>query len=781
MTGPVAAPPSGPTSGGPSIVTGAKSLVQRLFETRGGNYPAPGNASSPQAKADYVTLLLADSEADATLRFKRACQAFLFSDGRQHIDWTNREKVWRDQTQPSGRLYVTMNYVRPILKSRLQRMMAGRVMWQSIPQSNDLDARDRATTATNFFESRWNKQKMPSKTRLALWMAYHCGVSVFKSFWNDQIGPLTPATMVLPHVNGAVHGPVDEKGAPNPRVGMPVMVEYPVDQTGRPMADEQGNPAPPTAEGVFRYRPGDTDTALRSIFNIRLNPDAWGFEENEGLRWLLDSDIVPIHVVKERWGDRAKNVQALSGAAGAAKNYQRLVKSLQQTLGVTIPAADSSPRGGQLPDKDETLLTEYWERPSALLPQGRLIVMAGSECIFPQPGDEEGLPHGFLPFVPIYDERRAFDWAGRGSCEDLIMPQKVINRQWEAELEQQMRDGIGQWVMWNIPGLSDQITNASGAHIEIPATSSLSNRSIGDVVQKVPPAGFNPSRWRMIQEAKATMFDVGAYHEIQRGQVPPGVDSGVAVQYLQEAENAQFHDPVEGLKDSCCEWARHQLRIALKNYGPNEVRWLPVHRPDLGFLVESVQGSDLPDPDDIDVSIEGFRPMSQAALRAEIKEFMKEGYIDPRQGLMLMDMGRGIDGAMESQTRHYARARIENLALERGEVVRLEVGPDNPELALIPTASLTYALVNADRTPLLLPADDLHMVHIPIHQEIALDNTKPWPIREMTLMHIAEHRFMAMQELQQIAANTQGGKPGESGKPADGAPSQGSSSDQPPA
>jgi hypothetical protein len=739
-----------------------KTFAQKLFEVRGGDYP--GLDVDPVKKAQYVQTLMADTEADAMLRYKRATQAFLFSDGRQHIDWTTRDKAWRDQPMPEGRLRVTMNYVRPILRSRMQRMVSAELMWRTVPRGNDFEARDQATTCTNFLENRWEKTDMDAKIRQGLWFAFHSGVAMLKSFWNPNIGPMTPATMLLPHPT-AVHPAQDQQGQPNPQAGQPVILAYPVDAQGNPLYDAQGNPAPVTADGVYRYRPGDTDTALRSIFNVRLNPDAWGFLPDEGFRWLLDSELVPIDVVKERYGDRAKNVSPMTGSQ-SGQNYQRIVRSLSSTLGVTNPGGDlASGRSGQTLDKNQTMLTEYWEEPSGMFPNGRLLVACGTELLFPLDASEEGLPQGFVPFVGIYDERRPFDWSGRGCTEDMIAPQKVINRQWEGELEEQMRHGIGQWIMWGIPGLSDQITNMSGAHITLPTTTALSNRPISDIVQRVPPPGFNTSRWKLIQEAKATLFDIGAFHEIQRGQVPPGVDSGVAVQYLQEAENAQLHDPVRNLKTALKQWGRHQLKHARWGYGEQEQRWLPVHRPDLGFLVESVTGVDLPDPDDVDIDLEGFKPTSQAAQRAEIKDLMDKQQIPVRQGLLLMDLGRGVEGVFESQTRHYAKARRENLALQRGEAIEIPAPEGSPTGAV-----LGYAFVmQADQSPLLLPADDEHLTHIPIHQEIALDVSRPWPERQRALLHIAEHRVMLMQTMAQAAAPpaTAGDQPGGESPPAE--------------
>lgn len=723
------APPAPPASAG--LRGAVRSLTQRLFESRGGGYPALD--ASPTAKHDYVQRLLDDGEMDALLRFKRATQALLFADGRQHIDWTTRDKLWRDLPTPDGRIFVTMNYVRPILRSRMQRIVSAELLWRAIAKGNDYESRDQATTAANFLKARWEKLEMDAKVRAALWLSFNACLSIFKSFWNPSIGNMTAATMLLPH--------------PATRA----MLEYPVDQTGQPLHDEQGNPAPLEAPDVFRYRPGDTDTALRTIFNVRLNPDAWGFDQSEGMRWALDSDLVPISLVKERWGDRAKNVSGIQGNS-SGRNYERIIKSLSAAVGGTPPGGDFTGSRAQSGDKDNTLLTEYWEAPTDPLPQGRLLVIAGGQLLYPQPGEEEKLPQGFVPFVPIYDERRPFDWTGRGTNEDLITPQKVINRQWEAELEEQSRAGTGQWIMWGVPGLSNQITSMSGAHIEIPTTSALANRPIGDVVQRVPPPGFNATRWRLIQEAKATMFDIGAFHEIQRGQVPPGVDSGIAVQYLEEAENAQLHDPVRNLKRSLIVWGRHQLKYARWGYGENETRWIPVHRPDLGYLVEGVKGLDLPDPDDIDIDLEGFKPTSQAAMRAEIKDLMEKfpDQFPVRQGLLLMDLGRGIEGAFESQTRHYARARRENLAMQRNQVLQVPINPDDPQdpRASAPTASLGFAVLYPDKMPLLLPADDDHQTHITIHQDVALDDSQPGATRRLVLLHIAEHRTMLAQQQQ---------------------------------
>lgn len=688
-------------------------------ETRGEGYPEPG--SDPKKVADYVKRQLQDGDADALNRYKRATHNLLFADGRQWIDWNLRDKAWRPAPAPEGRVRVVMNYIRPILRARLQRLMSAELTWRAIPDSNNHEARDRATVATNLVESRWHGAQMQAKVRAAEWLTFSTGVAFLKPFWNPDLGSLMSATVIAPH----------------PVTGQPA--EYKITPDGQPLVDPGTGDPLDDADGSFTYRPGDVDTAVRSLFNVRLNPDAFGLLPSEGFRWLIDSEVMPISVVKEKYGEAAKKVQTVAGVQ-QLKQFENLIRTVGGRVSVSAGNDLLSGRDGkQIPDKELTLVAEYWEAPTESLPEGRLIIVAGEELI----SDSE-LPQGFVPHVPIYDERRPFDGYGRPTVDDLVHPQKVINKQWSLALEEQALNGIGQWAMFDLPGLSDQITNLAAAHIKIPMNSAVINKSIGDIVQRVPPAHVSADRWRLIDEAKRVIFDIGAFHEIQRGQVPPGVDSGIAVQLLQESENGQLHDAVETLKASLIQWAEHSIRVARWGYGEHEERWIPVERPDLGFLVESVKGSDLPDPETITLRLEGFRPQSQAAQRADIREAMQEGWLDPRKGLKLMDLGMGVEGAFESQTRHYARGRGENLAIERGELQIVEA-PEGTPLAGMP------ALVHPDGSPFLLPTNDDHAVHIELHEEILLDDAKPWEIRQLIALHIAEHQAMMRLQAQMMA------------------------------
>lgn len=673
---------------------------------RGPSYPFQDAESS--RKVDYVRRLLRDTEAEAVARYKIAARNMLFVDGRQHIDWSLRDRTWQDAPSAPGEIRTVANYIRPILRSRLSRILSGDFVWRAIPRSNADEDRDQAAVAENLVSARWDALEMDSRLRYALWLAFPCGVSYLKSFWNPNLGTLKTATMVLPM------GP---NGEP---------LEVPVDVQGQTVLGEDGLPGAP--DQGFRYHLGDTDTAVRSLFNIRTNPDAYGLDVAEGFRWLIDSEVVARSVVQERYGVELKTAKVAD--THQQSTWERIVKSVGQAFGT---GADRYASADAPSDVDSVLLCEYWEPASETLPQGRLLVLAGEEVL--HDGD---LPHGIVPYIPVYDERRAFDAAGRPTVNDLVPPQRTVNRMLSLILQELRSEGTGQWMGFDLPGVFDQITNETNAHIKVPVTTQTMAMGLDRLVSRVPKTAINQAWLAMLEEAKRQMFDIGAFHEIQRGQVPPGVDSGVAVQYLMEAENAQLHDTVRQVKASCIGWGRHQLHLARWGYGPSEERWLRVHRDDLGFLLEDVTGADLPDPEMVDLDVDGFEPASRAAYRADIKDLMDKGQLDPRVGLKLLDLGRGIAGAYESQTRHYAKARAENLAFEKGELT--PIYPPGEEQGI-------PVWMNPDGSPLLLARDDDHLLHIERHQEIALDTSKPWEIRQALLSHIEAHRMAAMTQM----------------------------------
>jgi hypothetical protein len=717
---------------------GLEQPLPPILQVRGKDYPMPGD---PDPKFnDFVKRKVAETEQDALQRYKDATFNILFASGKQHTAWKSSKRQWDDV--PDADEKVTMNYVLPILRSRVQRLTSSEISWRGIPEDNSQHARDRTKLGVNVIKARWAASKMEGKLRQAVLQSSMTGVVALKSFWNANIGPLTPAKMYFP--------------VPDEQGNVVGQQEAYVDQQGQPVQDESQ---------AFHYRPGDTDTAPRTIFNLRVNPEAQGWSESEGLLWVVDTELVPLSVAKERFPMLADKIRALDGPESSL-SYERMIRSAQIQKTGAFTTTTFGGTGKQTDPANLTAVREYWEMRSPYFPKGRLICVVGGAVAYDGPW-----PQGVFPYAPIFGEPAVLSPFGRAPVSDMVSPQRVINDEWTAIRKQSKGAGVGQWVAWDVPGLPEQIPTQDNAILRIPARSMLANRPIRDVVQRMDPGMVSPDRWKQIDAAKATLFDIGGYHEVSRGQIPPGLDSGVAIQYLLEQETAQVKDAVDSVKESLILWGRHQLAIARWGYADSEGRWLPVDRPDLGFMIESVKGIDLPDPETMGLDIEYFRPQSEAATRAEVKELMGMGVINQRKALQIMDLGGGFEEAFISQTRHYAKARQENLDFERGLFVQEapKEGPDGQPVGggiyHVDQDPATGQPVPTDR-PFLFPQEDDHAVHIDSHAELALDETQPWPLRQAVLAHMQEHRQVLLAVLTQMAP------PPPAGPPAEGPPEQ---------
>jgi hypothetical protein len=721
----------------------SQPFAPNLEDIRGKEYPAM--AAPDSAKVEYIDKLHGMREADALATYKQATRNILYANNRQWLGWKREKRAWEELPLPDGDIRVTMNYIIVILRARVQRLVSTEINWRGIPESNAMDARDRVKTAVDVVQARYRLTEVEHKVRQALMQGAVAGFAALKSFWNPSIGPLTKATKIVPMpVLDPVTGtPVtDETGQVATE-----MQEVAVNAAGEPVQDESQ---------AFYYRPGDTDTAVRTIFNIRMNAEAHGWTEAEGLRWLIDSEVVPLSVARERFPKLATSIRAMQRPESAL-NYERMVQA-SATAPIGAPFFSGpfmQTRGGAAQNESEmAVVREYWEMRSIFFPKGRLIVVVGGVVAY----DGEW-PQGVFPYAPIYGEPVLMSPNGRPVVNDLISPQDVINTEQTAIAKEMRSSGVGKYVAWEIPGVPDQLSRDDDQVVKIAPRTMLANRSIKDVFSKIEPAQVSPDRWRLIEQAMKVIFDLGAYHEVSRGQIPPGLDSGVAIQYLLEQESAQLKDAVEALKRSLILWARHQLAIAKWGYGENGERWIPVERPDLSYRLQAVNGTMLPDPETIGLDLEYFRPQSESAVRAEVKELLGMGLIDPRKAMQILDLGAGFDEAFASQSRHYHKARWENLDFESGNYVEVPGAPtvDPMTGAVVPGEP---ECVHVDGAPFYLPGVDDALIHIDVHNEIILDPTKPWELRRKVLLHNQKH-IMDAQAMMAAAAMAQGGEGGE--------------------
>jgi hypothetical protein len=706
-----------------------------MDKVRGKLYPKQDAPAGE--KLEYLRRMIQQTDAEHLARAKQLAYHTLIANGKQHVSWSNRSRRWEETPLVENETRVTLNYVRAILRARTNRLLPKNFDWQAVPDSNDYDARDNAKVAERFLGQMRDRTQLLRVADAALELAYCGGVSFVKSFWNPTIGAPRPAQLQFTE---DVEAPVMDPDTGQPFLdygGQPIMAPQPtpvlryVDETGQPVMDD--DPAK-----AYWYRPGDTDIALRTLFTVRWNPDALGWAPADGLRWLMDQEAVPLAVARERYPDFAEKI-AVSGDAQSALTYQRMASlAAMKSPDRTNPsiAATATP-------EEYTTITEYWELPSDYFKNGRLIVFVG-DC---EVGDGE-FPDGVFPFEPIYDEPVPLSPGGRGVVTDLVAPQQIVNEVFASFVAVARLQGLGQWIGPNFPGMPELVTHQMGAILRVPkGAMALAGNNIRNVIAPLEHAPIPGDRMMLFEMARETMYQVGAFHEITRGQTPPGVDSGVAVRALAEREDGQLMRSKTALENAMVNIGRTQLKIAKAKYAPGDERWIPVDRPDLGYQVESVDGAKLPDPERLLLSVSGFSPRSQDELRADIKEAMLNGWLTPAQGLKALDLGRGVESAFVSEQRHYARARRINLMLEQGKAQQVPLMyPGTQEPIINPDTFETMTQVVDDQgMRLCLDEIDDHVMHMSTLEELLLDLSKPVEVRQVAMALWTDHRDALMQ------------------------------------
>lgn len=590
----------------PSPEDAAKAKADTLRATirkyKGGDYPCPDD---PDAVAvAYLRSLTSQTETDASARYRQGARNMLYVYGRQYLTFSKRTRTWEDLPLLDEKdARVVDNCIMPALRSRAQRLLSGPIQFDGSPRRNDLDARDRARLGAEWVQSRWKHTHMVQKVDQALMLAFCCGVSVLKGFWNRDIGTLTPAQMQRVKTE-PVMDPLTEEPAVDLFTGQ-VETKPVMGDDGQPViesyyVDDQQQEVP-DRESAFHFRPGDTDTAVRSIFNVRINPDATAWDVGAGLRWLLDTDTLPVETAKSMFPEFADKIEPSQQDDLLAVTMERLAASaaVAATMGATNARATTQTNRSALPT---TVIQEYWELPNACFPKGRLLVRVGNTKVY----DGE-FPDQVFPYTPIFDEPAPLTPMGRPSVNDGVSLQDAINQQWTAITNEAKQGGVGRWVSWEIPGVPEQLAPEDRTVIQIPMRGNVINKSLRDMFHRLDPPAVSPDRWRLLDLAKRALQDVFAFHEVSRGQVPPGVDSGVAIDSLREEERGQLAKAVRALETSIIHWATVQLAIAKANYGDQVERWLQSEQADLGYILETVDGVRLPDPDELTLELQGFK------------------------------------------------------------------------------------------------------------------------------------------------------------------------------
>ncbi len=385
---------------------------------------------------------------------------------------------------------------------------------------------------------------------------------------------------------------------------------------------------------------------------FEMYPDPY-VREFEHARWAIHSRFYDMETAWDMYGD-------LSGA-----RREHLVCSDTRPLSHVEQRIYSDIHGTAEAGLEGVNINEYWEPPRGKF-KGRYMVFTDSGIVYE---DEFPYEHGELPFThTTHIVRSQTKWAA--SVMDFLRPlQEELNLSESQNVQNRVLMN-GKW--WIPPQLEmDAEPNTEARQVM---------RGIGGPPglkpEFVQPTGYPAWAGQEPDRYKAAMQDVASQHEVSNGGTPGRVESGQAIQLLQESDDAVVRDAIDAHEEAVARgfWQAAALfkqygdpAMMVRAYDENgalEVRELLKDKVDLAFRVR--------------VQTTTALPTSHAGKSDRVLNWLQYGVITPEDARELLDLS-SENPTLLPYLRDKLNASQENVKLKRGESVIPVLWDDHDE------------------------------------------------------------------------------------------------------
>lgn len=261
---------------------------------------------------------------------------------------------------------------------------------------------------------------------------------------------------------------------------------------------------------------GDVEPIPINPFNLFPDPLATCVEDAE---FIIYATYKHMNVLKKEYPERAEEI------SGADIQYDELVNSRNEGWKVN----------------NQVLVLEVWCRDYTQIeveeeeggtskvpkyPTGRVIICA-PELNMILEDKENPYETGRFPFFLFKDIDVPFQFWGEGEVKWLLSPQKAINDLQNQIIDNAKHTANAVWILDKNCGIpKGDITNRPGLVIR---------KNPGSEVRRETPPTMPMYVSEQLGRLTKSMEDVSGVHDITRGQTPTGIESGTAIQILQEA------------------------------------------------------------------------------------------------------------------------------------------------------------------------------------------------------------------------------------------------------
>jgi len=412
---------------------------------------------------------------------------------------------------------------------------------------------------------------------------------------------------------------------------------------------------------------------------------------------------------------------------------------------------------------DSVIVYETWVKPGAtkLLPQGGVIISVDDVLISVH---RDGFPygHGMYPFTKFEHIPTATFYAD-SPIVDLSQLQKEYNGLRSEISEAGRRMAKPQLIAPMGSIVPSKLTNEPGLVIQYKP---------GMAPPQPLPLSPLPQYYLDQQERVLNdWIDISGEREVSRGDTPPGVTSGTAISYLQEASNQYLTPQFQSIEAGIEKIATQTIELFVQYVDlPRKIRTIGA---DGAFDTMQLRGADIASGTDIRIEPGSSFAKSKAAQEARVMDMFAVGIIDQPTAARMLEVG-GVQKIMDTMNVAERKAQRENIkmkmmSLEEIEAKRMETMQEI--MASLPPEATQDPNIMAEienmPAPAVISVDDfdVHEVHIETHNKFRMSQEYeilPDELKAQFADHVAQHEQILQQRA--MAQMMAGQPPAEGGQ-----------------
>ena len=546
--------------------------------------------------------------------------------GQQWVRWSNRLKKLYEPKVPEWRVRHVSNDIMPAFRKKIAKLNKNRpTLFISAGQEGP-EGETEAREANKLVEFWWSSPVIQMENELNEWKQYalSCGTGFLKPYFDPTIG------------------------------------------TERSKTNDDGE--------QINWKDGEVQLEACSPFEIIFDPpDARKWKD---LRAIMHYKIRTLEYIQARYPEHGGEV--------VAEKETSIASSFWQKVQGMVGSGDEGGMATTEKSEKSAIVKELWIYPCARFPKGQKIVVANKILLekMDLPYVWLGTEEPFVGLVPLYDIKIPGRIWGRSNIEDEIPIQQAKNELISHVRESERLCSKPKFLKPTGCGV-DNITSEPGENVEWDPTTTQGAKPEWMVPPPIPNYVING----LGEIYQRDFMNISSQHEISRGSVPPGVSSGVAINYLQEQDDTVIGDVVRQYERALEIVGNMMLSIATQNYlenrklqivgkngGVSSFEYKVAKKDEQGNVIEK---GTIPNEARVVVEAGSSLPRTQAAKQAFILDLYKIGILGPKgdkatnkRAIKLLEMGN-IGEMYEEEAADRSQAEVENEGMKNGQTFQV--------------------------------------------------------------------------------------------------------------